>query len=64
VVSDGTFHIEGQLEVGAKIISHPSRAARRDARQGRNPALIGTGGITPGLLVPQKENLTPKNHIS
>jgi hypothetical protein len=25
--------------------------------------LIGTGGITPDLLVLQKENLTPKNHV-
>jgi hypothetical protein len=63
VVSDGTLHIEGQLEVGAEIISHPSRAARRDARQGRGPAHIGTGGITLDLLVSQRENLTPKNHV-
>jgi hypothetical protein len=63
VVSDGTLHIKGQLKVGAEIILHPSRAARRDARRGRGPTLVGTGGITPDLLAPQRENLTPKNHV-
>jgi hypothetical protein len=63
VVSDGTLHIEGQLEVGAEITLHSSRAAKRDVRRGRGPALIGTGGITPDLLAPQRENLTPKNHV-
>jgi hypothetical protein len=51
------------IEEGTEIILHPSRAARRDARRGRGPALIGTGGITPDLLAPQGENLTPKNHV-
>jgi hypothetical protein len=63
VVGDGTRHIEGQLEVGARIILHPRRAARRDARRGKGPAHIGTGGTTPDLLAPQRENLTPKNHM-
>jgi hypothetical protein len=55
--------IEGLLEVGAEIISHPSRAVRKDARRGRGPTLIVTGGTTPDLLASQKENLTPKNHV-
>jgi hypothetical protein len=63
VVSDGTLHIEGQLEVEAEISSHPSRASRREARLGGGPELIRTEGITPDLLAPQRENLTPMNHV-